>query len=75
MDVCIIGLAYYTDVHASGHGFYTVQSRNEAYTKQCKIAKKIYGQTKGGGAPPPTPHLKYATDWDHPNGGVECKGV
>ena len=43
----------YTDVHASGHGFYTVQSRNEAH----KTVQKIYGRTRGGGgrttAPPP----------------------
>ena len=47
MDVCIIA-CYYTDVHASGHGFYTVQSRNEAYKTVQNQPKKIYGQTKGG---------------------------
>ena len=53
MDVCITA-CYYTDVDASGHGFYTVQSRNEAYkaTKQCKISQKNYGQTRGGAASP-----------------------
>ena len=56
MDVCII-TCYNTDVHASGHGFYTVQSRNEAY-KTAKLAKKIYGRTKGRTTAPP---LKYAT--------------
>jgi len=37
-----------------GHGF-TVQLRNEAYTKQCKNYPKIHGQTKGGRAVAPCP--------------------
>jgi len=61
MDVSIIA-CYYTDVHASGHGFYTVQSRNEAY-KTVKISQnKFTVRPKGGGRSHHHPPPKYATD-------------